>query len=205
MKVYNLVVATAQKTTEEIIGDLKQGRDREENARLLFQRYADWVYRYFQGKGFFPQDCEELTGDVFLSVYMKLGELRQDTKFENWMCRITVNVYRDEMGRRHAKKRTAAEVSLDEEIAHPENVGLHAAAADPETRVLEKEKLEMVEEVIEALPQQMQRCLLLHVVDGLTYEEIATVLNISPNTVSVHLHQARKVLKEKLGPYSRRF
>lgn len=195
-------MAQPEKTTEEIIRELKQGRDREENARLLFQRYYGHVYRFFRSKGILPEDGEELTEDVLISVYNKLDELREEPKFENWMFRIAMNVYRNEIERRGAKKRAVTEVRLEGDADGLEELHLRPSpAVDPETEVLEKEKLEKVREALRALPEQMRSCLLLRVDDELSYREIAAVMGISVNTVSVHLHQARKVLKEKLGRY----
>jgi RNA polymerase sigma-70 factor (ECF subfamily) len=193
-------VAQPEKTTEEIILELRQGRNREENARLLFKLYYGRVYRFFLSKRLSPEDCEELTEDVFISVYQRLGELLQEARFENWLFRIAMNVYLNEMERRGARKRTATTVSL-EESGDPA-VSLPASpVGNPEVEVLEKEKLAAVRQALQELPPQMRHCLLLRVDEELSYQEIAAVMGISINTVSVHLHQARSVLKEKLGRY----
>jgi RNA polymerase sigma-70 factor (ECF subfamily) len=194
-------VIVVEKTTEEIIRELKRGQDREHNAHLLFQRYFPWVYGYFRNKGFLPQDCEELAEDVFFSVYIHVGTLRHETKFECWMSCIAVNVYRDELDRRQAQKRAAVEVSLEDEAANPEGVNLPAPVADPEGKVLEREKMEKVQAVVDGMPDQMRQVVMLRAEDEMTYEEIGAVLGISANTVSAHLHQARRVLREHLSQY----
>jgi RNA polymerase sigma-70 factor (ECF subfamily) len=195
-------VAEPEKPTEEIVRELKQGRDRDENARRLYKRYYHRVSGFFRSQGILPEDCEELTDDVFISVYTKLGELRQDSKFENWVCRIAMNVYRNELKRRGARKRATIEVPLEEDREslddlHP-SVGL---VVNPESQVLEQEKLDKVREALQALPLQMRRCLLLRVDNEMSYEEIALIMGLSVNTVSAHLHQARRILKETLSRY----
>jgi RNA polymerase sigma-70 factor (ECF subfamily) len=139
---------------------------------------------------------------VFISVYTHLKELRQDTKFENWICRIAMNVYRNEKERRAARKRAATVVSLTGDFDDPEDLRLPPSpTANPEVEILEKEKLDQVRQALQELPPQMRSCLLLRVDDELSYREIAAVMGISINTVSAHLHQARKLMEEKLGRY----
>jgi RNA polymerase sigma-70 factor (ECF subfamily) len=192
----------SEKATEEIVNQLKHGLDRDENSRLLFRRYHGWIYRFFRSKGISPEECEELTEDVFVSVYTHLNELRQDTKFENWVCRIAMNVYRNERERRAARKRAATVVSLTGDLDDPADLQLPASAtANPEVEMLEKEKLDQVRQALHELPPQMRSCLLLRVDDELSYREIAAVMGISINTVSAHLHQARKLIEEKLSRY----
>ena len=195
-------MAGSEKTTEEVVLALKQGRDREDNSRLLFQRYYRRAYRFFRSKGLPPEDCDELTEDVFISVYNNLDELRQDGKFENWVFRIAVNIYRNEMERRGARKRAPTPVPLGGDWSDPQDLQLSTApGADPETEVLEKEKLKAVRAALQELPRQMRSCLFLRVDDGLSYREIAAVMGIAVNTVSAHLYEARNLLREKLDRY----
>lgn len=181
--------------------ELKRGRDRNDNFRLLFKRYYHRAYRFFRSRGLPPEDCEELTEDVFISVYSNLNELREGGKFENWVFRIAMNVYRNEIERRGAKKRAAISVSLGGSIDPPGSRLTASPEVNPEDEVLDKEKLEAVREAFRELPAQMRACMFLRVDDGLSYREIAAVMGIAVNTVSVHLHQARSLLREKLGKY----
>ena len=190
------------KSTAQIVRDYNQGHDREESARLLFKRYYGSIYGFLRRKGFPNEECEELTEDVFFSVFSKLKEIRDESRFEYWMFMIARNVYRNELERRGAKKRTGVVVPLKVERGDAEGVELPSAeTGSPEAQVLRKEKLEQVRRSLAQLPTQMRRCLFLRVDDGLTYREIASVMQISINTVSAHIHQARKVLREKLRPY----
>jgi RNA polymerase sigma factor (sigma-70 family) len=71
---------------------------------------------------------------------------------------------------------------------------------DPEQAMLEKEKCEKLRQALHELPGQMRRCVQLRVEDCPT-QDIAAVLRISINTVKAHLHQAKRILREKLAPY----
>jgi RNA polymerase sigma-70 factor (ECF subfamily) len=188
-------------TTEEIIRDFKQ-RDREAAFRLLFERYYRQTYHFFRRKGFSQEDARDLTQETFISVYKGLEGLKQEDRFENWLFAIALNVYRDELDRRHSQKRWANEIELEETAIASEQlqpVGSWAAAAvNPAEAVLEKEKKEKLREALEELPQQMRRCAYLRVIREMSDREIAQTLGISVGTVKAHLHQARRLLGERL-------
>ena len=153
-----------------------------------------------------PEDCRDLTQETLFSVYKGLKDLRQESQFESWMYKIAMNEYRNEIERRHAKKREASQVSLEEvenpsEDQHLPARQVVAPGADPMEALLDKEKLEKLRAALEELPEQMRRCAQLRVAKDLSYQEIASLMGISINTVKAHLHQAQKVLREKLSSY----
>ena len=200
-------MVTPTKATEEIVRELKEGTRREENFRLLFERYYGQLYRFFRRKMMSPEDSRDLTQAVLISVHKGLKGLRDDSQFEAWLFKIAMNEYRNELERRHAKKRDVVPVSLDSEAGHADAqpfaalVQATAPGTDPMQTLLEKEKLEKLRAALEKLPEQMRRCVQLRVAQDLSYQEIASVMGISVNTVKAHLYQAQRALREKLRPY----
>jgi RNA polymerase sigma-70 factor (ECF subfamily) len=199
-----VLVVKIEKSTEDIIKELKRGRDREANFKLLFDRYYDQLHRFFQRKGISPEDCRDLTQEVFVSAYKGLKGLRNESQFQNWLFRIARNIHKNEIERRQAKKREAKEVSLEgarSELNDSRGRAEQIADSDPNPidALLEKEGRHKLSEAVRRLPPQMRRCVQLRVVKGLSHGEIAAIMGISVNTVKAHLHQARKTLKEKLG------
>ena len=200
------MVELKDKTTEEIIEELKRGSNREANYKLLFERYHDQVYRFFQRKGMAREDCRDLTQDVFVSVHKGLKGLRDQTQFHSWLFKIARNVFSNELERRNAKKRAGRTLSLEEKPGKPEEARVLArratdVKASPMEALLEKERQEKLTDAIQSLPAQMRRCVYLRVTKGLSIAEIAAIMRISANTVKAHLHQARKILKEDLGSH----
>jgi len=194
-------------TTEELIREIKQGLNLEENFRRLFDRSYGQTHRFFQRKGFSPEDSHELTQETFLSVYKGLNGFRQETTFENWLFSIAENIWRSELERRKARKRAARVISLDQEFAggDEELFSLAARIADPAPdqldRIIDKEKSLKLHEALRQLPEQMRRCTELRILHDLSYSEIAGLMEISINTVKGHLRTAKKELSERLKPY----
>lgn len=198
------MVELKKKTTEKILEDLKRGRHREANYKLLFDRYHDQVYRFFRRKGMGREDCRDLTQDVFVLVYRGLEELRDYAKFHSWLFTIAKNTFSNEIERRQAKKREGRLLSLEEKSGrNNEHEVVTRKASDakssPIQALLEKERRAKVARAIQDLPPQMRRCVQLRINRGLSIAEIAGVMRISANTVKAHLHQARSALKEDLA------
>jgi RNA polymerase sigma-70 factor (ECF subfamily) len=192
------------RTPEEAIQAIKRGLNVEENFHWLFERHAAQILRFFRRKGFDLEDCRDLTQETFVSVYKGLKDLRQEEQFESWLFAIAHNVWCDLIESRRAQKRSAAVVSLDadqEGDSPPPASRIAAETDDPLSVVLEKEKVEKLREALQHLPQQMRRCAQLRVVHDLSYAEIATLMDISVNTVKAHLHQTQKALRSQLSAY----
>jgi RNA polymerase sigma-70 factor (ECF subfamily) len=200
-------VKPPDKTTEELIQEIKQGLNVEENFRQLFEHRYDQIQRFFRRKGFSPEDSHDLAQETFLSVYKGLKGFRQESPFEHWLFAIAENIWRSELGRRRARKRDVSLISLDQE--DPSDTGKHsplaARVADPATdqlgRTIEKEKLQALHEAMQQLPEQMRRCAELRIIYDLSYKEIAGLMGSPINTVKAHLHEARKKLGERLKSY----
>lgn len=190
--------------TLELILEIKRGLNVEANFRRLFESHCAQIKRFFQRKGLCPEDCRDLTQEVFLSVYKGLSDLHQEEQFESWLFSIALNLWRNWVDKKTAKKRKVILLSLDQETETGElphfAVNLADQRADALTVAIEKEKLEQFRAALEQLSEKMRRCVQLRVIYDLTNQEIADMLGVTVNTVKAHLHQAREKLREKLPP-----
>jgi RNA polymerase sigma-70 factor (ECF subfamily) len=192
-------------SVQQIVERLQAGPIREEDFRRLFDLYYPRVHHFFARRGFPPQDCLDLTQETFLGIYRGIGTFRREARFETWLFKIAANAYRKRLRWGAAEKREATEVPLasgeegEGRARHEPSAPQTPAGED----LLRKERSRMLREAIEKLPEQMRRCLMLRVYQEMKYREIATLLRLSPETVKVHLFQARRRLQEELGPYFR--
>jgi RNA polymerase sigma-70 factor (ECF subfamily) len=187
---------------ERIIGDLRDGKEREGNFHLLFVRFYSQVCRYFQGKGIPVEDSEDLAQDVFCEVFRSLESLRDAEHFPGWLFTISRNMFNNEIGRRHAKKRSAAATLPQSEGGSRDILDTFESRTPCNVLkgILNKEKVHALSLELRKLPDQMRRCVCLRVIHEYSDEQIATLLGISSNTVRVHVFRARKALNDALGP-----
>jgi RNA polymerase sigma-70 factor (ECF subfamily) len=187
-------VVAAGRPTEEIIRDLKQGRDPAENFRLLYERYAGPIRGFFAKRG--VTEPEVLKDDVFVAVYQNLERLRDEARFDAWLFMIARNKYKNWLKQRMAVQRVEVLRSGAGEIDPPA-----PATASPERKVIDKERLEKVWQTLLQLPPQKRLVAIMAWVDERSPKEIASILPITINTVYAHLHQAQKIMRERLGEY----
>ncbi len=198
---------TSHRTTEEIISAIRRGEEVEANYGEVHSRYYSSIHRFFLYKGMKPEDARDLTQNTFFSVFTSIEDLHDGSKFEGWLFKIALNVWRRDREHANAGKRKGLHLDIVGERAGSEPVesgsitGLAAQGPDPQEVVLEKEKLALLRDALLELPEQCRRCTLLYVNSELKYHEIADLLGISLNTVKAHLHKAKGDLRNKLGRY----
>lgn len=183
-----------------LVVQIQAGIRLEDNFAELFRKFRPTVRSYFARKGFLPEECKDLTQDVFLRVFKRIDTFQRKSRFERWLWEITTNIYFNELRRRKTEKRDGIERSLD---AHGENdsnpaLDIPAEGLGPEDEVIRRELRKSLQTALHELPDQMRRCCILRYEKGLKYHEIATLMRISIETVKAHLHQARKRLMDRL-------
>jgi len=180
---------------------------REEQYRNLFERFYRPVICFFAHRGFSPEDCRDLTQETFFRVYRGMKTFRGEAGLKTWLFTIATNIYRNEIRDRHADKRDAEEVSLEEALEQGRPVFepvLVEPAEEPEsplTQVLVQERARLLREAVVDLPPRMRQCVLLWLDQGLRYREIATLMRVTEDTVKAQLFQARQRLHGALGEH----
>jgi RNA polymerase sigma-70 factor (ECF subfamily) len=181
------------------IADFRSGRRREESFRYLFETYHRRVEGFFARRAGSPRESCDLTQETFLRVYTGLEGFRGEAPFGAWLYRIAWNVYVQLVVRR---RRGEPVYGIDPEdgfasATGPEAPGgLSRLAVEPDglTAVLEDEQRELLRRAIGELPDQRRKCIVLWAYHGLTYEQIAVVMQLALGTVKAHLAQARQQL-----------
>ncbi len=177
--------------------DLTQAASKGDMAAFeeIYQRHHRRVYsiclRMLQN----AFEAEDLTQDVFIQLYRKVGSFRGDSAFTTWLHRLTVNQVL-----MHFRKRNVKFEKTTEEGVTPDQIVV--GTSDPERmRVVDKIALE---NAIDQLPDGYKNVFVLHDVEGFEHEEVARILGCSVGTSKSQLHKARlklrKLLKKKANP-----
>jgi RNA polymerase sigma-70 factor (ECF subfamily) len=132
--------------------------------------------------------AEELTQDVFVRVWEKLGTFRGDAQFSTWLHRLAVNVVlndRETEGRRRTR--------------HDDGIEDLDTIATSDVRPLPIPGLSLdLEAAIAALPAGARKVFVLHDVEGYTHEEIGSMLGVTSGGCKAQLHRARMLLRRML-------
>jgi RNA polymerase sigma-70 factor (ECF subfamily) len=129
--------------------------------------------------------AEELTQEVFVKAWRKLGTFRGESAFSSWLYPMAVNVALSE--RRSRRRRETRILAVEE----PERMEKTAPAPRPEAGF-------DLERALAGLPPGARTVFVLHDVEGRTHEEIAALLNLAAGTSKAQLHRARRLLREAL-------
>jgi RNA polymerase sigma-70 factor, ECF subfamily len=157
----------------------------------LFRRYYGPLVGFFCNRGFARDTAEDLAQETLLSAYRGYQDFRGGSSDATWLFVIAGNVWRNELRKRHVRKRKAAEITLGDEIAER----LTSPAPSAFEQVLADEHLDLLRQAVDELPPQMKRCLLLHFGQHHNSAEIAAILGVQVETVRSLISQAKTRLR----------
>lgn len=181
-------VMSESRTGEQIIESCQQG-DRDA-FRHLFETYKDKVYSvalyFFNGD---EAAAGDVTQQVFLKLFTKIGQFRHESEFTTWLHRLAVNECLDEQ----RKRRRFLPFGEAFDLREPRE------RRSPEDAVGCGELTDSVQSAIAALKPKLRITILLKYFDELSYEEIALALNCSKGTVASRLNRGHKILARRLG------
>ena len=156
----------------------------------IVEQHSDRVFRLAYRLTGNRHDAEDLTQEVFVRVFRSLDTYTPGT-FEGWLHRITTNLFLDGARR---KQRIRFDALSDERAAR-----LPSDVLPPETAFAERTFDDDVEAALATLPPDFRAAVVLCDVEGLTYEEIATIMGAKLGTVRSRIHRGRSMLRKALA------
>ncbi len=167
-----------------------RGGDQEAFTQLIVQ-YQVPLYNMALRMVGGPDDAADIAQEAFLRAWEKIRTLR-DAPFKSWLFQIAANLCYDHFrrGRRYGV--------MPEEDQTGNVVGLGIATPDPQERAEANERNRLVRQSIEALEHDMRIAIVLRDVNGMAYDEIASVLRVPLGTVKSRIARARAQVQERL-------
>ena len=181
----------------ELVELLKQ---KDESAfKKIVDTWKDMVYNTALGIVQSDEDAEDIAQEVFVKVYESIHSFKGESKFSTWMYRITVTRSLDHLRKKKRKKRFAFVESLfnknDELINDPPDF-IH-----PGIVLEKKEDAKMLFKAIARLPQNQNIAFVLNKIEGLSYQQISEIMDMSESAVDSLLHRGKMNLRKMLDNY----
>lgn len=172
---------------------VKRAKNGDERAfEELVCAYEKKIYNLAYRTCMNEQDAMDITQEVFLRIYRSIGRFKEEASFSTWVYRITSNLCIDFT--RKAVKHQAASLTVRDEDGEFRDLEIPDDAPSPEEQQYAKEQHREVERAIASLSPEHSQMVMLRDVNGLSYDEIAEILDISTGTVKSRLARARAKL-----------
>lgn len=167
----------------------------------LFERYSSMVYSLaYQILGE-REEALDVSQEVFLAIYRKMGSFRGDSSLKTWIYCIAVHRASNRC-RWWNRLRRRGTVSLEEHLSKGDDRDLTSRLKSniqsPEEALMEDEEKARIERLLQQLPLPQRVAVIMRDIEGLSYEEIAASMNISLGTVKSRIARGRELLKRQM-------
>jgi RNA polymerase sigma-70 factor (ECF subfamily) len=156
----------------------------EDAFEILVGRYQAALFRYLRGLVGDQEHARDLLQETFLRAYRSIGSLEDPGLLRSWLYRIAHNQAYSALRRRRLISWL------------PLSYGQHISTASPDRGAIESAR---VEEALAQVPAQQRAPLLLHLVAGFSYVEVATLLQVSEGTVRMRISRGRAAFRAAYG------
>lgn len=181
-------------TDSQLIREIKDGNVQyyEELMRRYERKILSFIFHMLKSSRM-ESMAEDLCSETFYKAYRSLHSFREvEASFSTWLYTIARNTVLSEL-----RKQRSVNIPLEDHGAMP----LASEEATPEQTILRNEKVTMVREAINSLPEKQRSALILREYDQLDYQEIANILGQTVSSVKSLLFRARASVKMQLEPY----
>ncbi len=190
-----------EQLTDQVLIERVQSGDKQA-FNLLVMKYqnkvCNLISRYVGNSG----DVQDVAQEAFIKAYRAIPGFRGESAFYTWLYRIAVNTAKNyivAMGRRPP----ASDVDADE-AEYYETGGMLKEISNPENLTLSNELQQVIFGAIEALPEDLKTAITLRELDGLSYEEIAEIMDCPVGTIRSRIFRAREAVEKKIAPLLQR-
>jgi len=177
-----------------LLEGLQSGK--EEAYEELIQRYQHPVYNLVARLMDQPSDASDVVQEVFLKVFRKIGSFRAESSLRTWIYRIAVNEARNQ--HRWFGRHSGREVALEADSGIAPSDWLEDPSPSPFDRARDRETVAVLEEALREMNPAFRSALVLREIEGLSYEEIAEILDLNLGTVKTRILRGRIALRERV-------
>ena len=152
------------------------------------------VHRYMRD----PADVNDVVQEAFIKAYRALPNFRGESAFYTWMYRIAINTAKNDLISK-GRRPPSSDVDVEDAEYYRGNENLHDVDT-PENNLFRDELQTAVQNVIQSLPDDLRTAVTLREMDGLSYEEIAEIMECPVGTVRSRIFRAREAIDKIVKP-----
>ena len=166
---------------------------------LLFSKYQRKLMRLVSRLVRDQAEAEDVVQEAFIKAYRALPQFRGDSAFYTWLYRIGINTAKNYLVTQGRRAPTSTDADVEEAETFDDGERLRDMNT-PESMLATKQIAQTVNLAMEALPDELRMAISLREIEGLSYDEIADVMECPIGTVRSRIFRAREAIAEKLRP-----
>jgi RNA polymerase sigma-70 factor (ECF subfamily) len=144
-------------------------------------------------------EVEDVTQEAFIKAYRALPTFRGDSAFYTWLYRIGINTAKNYLAAMGRRAPTTTEIDSEEAEGFEDGDQLRDLNT-PENQMMSRQVAETVNQTLESLPEELRSAITLREIEGLSYDDIADIMNCPIGTVRSRIFRAREAIAAKLRP-----
>ncbi|NMM27294.1 MAG: RNA polymerase sigma factor RpoE [Glaciimonas sp.] len=166
---------------------------------LLFSKYQRKLMRLVSRLVHDQAEAEDVVQEAFIKAYRALPQFRGDSAFYTWLYRIGINTAKNYLVTQGRRAPTSTDADVEEAETFDDGDRLRDINT-PESMLATKQIAQTVNLAMESLPEELRTAISLREIEGLSYDEIADVMECPIGTVRSRIFRAREAIAEKLRP-----
>lgn len=189
-------MASEKAIDQALVERVQQGDKRAFD--LLVQKYQSRIAKLIARFVRNADDVQDVAQETFIKAYRALGNFRGESAFYTWLYRIAINTAKNHLV---ATGRKTPSNAVDAQEVEKYGAGEWLTEfATPERELFASELQQTVNRAVESLPPDLREAITLREIEGLSYEDIAAVMDCPIGTVRSRIFRAREAIDEKLEP-----
>lgn len=191
-----MVKQPAQASDQELVERVQQGDKRAFDLLVLKYQHkiGAIVSRFIKDSA----EVHDVTQEAFIKAYRALGSFRGESAFYTWIYRIAVNTAKNHLVSR-GRRPPSSDVDVEDAEFYSGADGLRDVAS-PEAEMMKDQLEQVVHDAIRNLPEDLRTAVTLREMEGMSYEEIADVMDCPVGTVRSRIFRAREAIDKRIAP-----
>ena len=191
-----MTAQNAQDTDQTLVAKVQAGDKRAFD--LLVLKYQHKIFAIISRFVKDPMEVQDVAQEAFIKAYRAIGNFRGDSAFYTWIYRIAINTAKNHLVSKGRRPR-ASDVEIEdvEQYSTGDQLKDHAS---PEQLMARDQLKDEVGRAIQALPEDLRTAVTLREMEGLSYEEIAEVMECPVGTVRSRIFRAREAIDQQISP-----